>query len=114
MSNPEGFCSYCSIRTSETIEGGVFMHEACVFQKGYAERDREDGVVGYVYLNAAGRPINVELTASGWWAMYWHADKHWVNLKRMTKGEVEAYRSAAMPVDHAQLYHDQHAGWLKP
>ena len=65
----------------------------------------------YVFIDTANRPFHVRPWGDDgdWWMFYWHPDRRWVSLRKVSRGERKLTRAFAIPAKDAKLYHDAHA-----
>jgi hypothetical protein len=66
---------------------------------------------GFVFVDDASVPYLVRRLGGEPWLCYWHADRHWVTLRKLTQEEVARFGSRALPAHQAELYHELQRRW---
>jgi len=51
---------------------------------------------GYVFVDDNSEP----------WIFYWHPDKRWVSLRRISGPDVMAFGQNKLSDEHAEIYHE--------
>ena len=61
---------------------------------------------GFVFIDDTGSPYLCRMQDDGQtWLYYWHPDKRWVSLRRLTQADVWRFAVKALPDDQAEMYH---------
>jgi hypothetical protein len=58
---------------------------------------------GFVFLDDARRPFKCAMWGGDPWLFYWHADKKWVSLRKVTQAEVWGFPDN-LSQEHQDLY----------
>ena len=64
-------------------------------------------LLDFVFLDDASRPYRITMYGGEPWLFYWHADGHWVTLRRVTQPEIWELKARRLPDEQAALYHEK-------
>jgi len=68
---------------------------------------RSDALLDFVFLDGASRPFRVTMYGGEPWLFYWHADGHWVTLRKVTQHQIWQLQARRLPDEQATLYNEK-------
>ena len=93
-------CEYCESREIRRRSGEG--------EEGMTQSKEECGFVFIEFIDGQGKPFHMRPWGTGddWWLFYWHPDKHWVSLRRVTQVERDTAQLSALSESCAAVYHE--------
>lgn len=64
---------------------------------------------GFVFIDDYSKPFFIRMWSGVPWLFYWHPDKKWVSLRKVSQTEIWQFHEKVLSEEMAEIYHKANA-----